>query len=117
LPVSEHQAETVEGPKMQRMIFRYKGKADKADENQEYIQKVFEELHRNSPSGLRYVSFKLNDGVSFVHIVSVETTEGNNPLTETPAFKLFNAGIKDRCEEQPVLAEMTEVGSYRFFGR
>ena len=99
---------------MKRLIVRYKVKADGADENQKYIQKVFEELHRTGPPGLRYVSFRLSDGVSFVHIVSVETADGHNPLVETPAFKVFIAGIQDRCEEQPVLTEMTEVGSYRF---
>ena len=61
------------------------------------------------------MSFRLSDGVSFVHIVSVETADGHNPLIETPAFRVFNAGIQDRCEEQPVLTEMTEVGSYHFF--
>jgi hypothetical protein len=104
-------------PKVKRLIVRYKVKADKADENQQYIQKVFEELHRSSPSGLRYASFRLSDGVSFVHIVSVETADGHNPLIETPAFKAFQAGIQDRCEEQPVLTEMTEVGCYRLFGQ
>lgn len=100
---------------MKRMIVRYKVKAGKAEENEKYIQKVFEELHKNRPDGLRYASFKLSDGVSFVHIVSVETRDDRNLLIETTAFKTFNAGIKDRCEEQPVLMEMTEVGSYRFF--
>lgn len=99
---------------MRRLIVRYKVKSDRVDENQKYIQKVFEELHQTHPSGLRYASFRLSDGVSFVHIVSVETTDDRNPLIETPAFKTFNAGITDRCEEQPVLTEMTEVGSYRF---
>ena len=32
-------------------------------------------------------------------------------------LRLINAAIKDRCEEQPVLTEITEVGSYRFFGQ
>ena len=99
---------------MKRLIVRYKVKADRADENQKYIRNVYEELHRISPSGLRYVTFRLIDGVSFVHIVSVETDNDSNPLIEIPAFKSFNAGINERCEEQPVLTEMTEVGSYRF---
>ena len=99
---------------MRRLIVRYKVKSDKVDENQKYIRKVFEELHQTRPSGLRYASFRLSDGVSFVHIVSVETNDDRNPLVETPAFESFNAGITDRCEEQPVLTEMTEVGSYRF---
>jgi hypothetical protein len=100
---------------VKKMIVRYKVKAGKADENQRYIQKVFDELHENSPEGLRYASFKLSDGLSFVHIVSVETPDGSNPLIETTAFKNFQMGIQDRCEEQPVLTEMTEVGSYRLF--
>jgi hypothetical protein len=101
---------------VKKLIVRYRVKADRADENQRFIQRVFEELHKAGPSGLRYASFRLSDGVSFVHIVSIETTDGKNPLTETPAFRLFNADITDRCEEQPVLTEMTEVGSYRFLG-
>ena len=101
---------------MKKLIVRYKVKGDKADENEKFIRKVFEELHKNRPDGLRYASFKLSDGVSFVHIVSIETTDGTNPLIETP-FNSFNAAIKDRCEEQPVLTEITEVGSYRFFGQ
>ena len=101
---------------MKKLIVRYKVKAGKADENQQLIEKVFEELYRKGPLGLRYASFRLSDGLSFVHVVSIETTDGNNPLIETSAFKAFNAAIADRCEEQPVLTEMTEVGSYRFFG-
>lgn len=98
---------------MKTVIVRYKVKADKADENEELIRKVFEELHSKRPSGLRYASFKSQDGVSFVHIASVETSDGHNPLTETPAFKSFIAAIKDRCVEQPVATELTEVGSYQ----
>lgn len=81
------------------------------------IERVFEDLHRTKPAGLRYASFRLVDGVSFVHVVSIETTDGDNPLTKTPAFKVFNAEIRERCEAPPVLSEMTEVGSYRFFGQ
>ena len=79
---------------MKKLIVRYKVKADKADENEKFIRKVFEELHKNRPDGLRYASFKLSDGVSFVHIVSIETTDGTNPLIETPAFKSFNAATR-----------------------
>ena len=77
---------------MKRMMIRYKVKADRAAENERYIEKVFSELDRNRPAGLRYASFKLADGVSFVRLVSVEATDGANPL-----------------------AVLKEVGSYRFF--
>jgi len=102
---------------MKRLMVRYKVKADRAAENESYINKVFEQLKNESPSGVRYASFKLDDGVSFVHIVSLETSDGSNPLGELSAFKAFTADIKDRCDEPPAAAELNEVGSYQFFGK
>lgn len=101
---------------MKRVMVRYKVKPDRAGENQRYIEMVFEELQKNSPPGLRYATFKQDDGVSFVHIASIETETGDNPLSQSPAFQAFQAGIKDRCEEQPVAMDLEEVGSYQFFG-
>ena len=102
---------------MERVLVRYKVKSDRAQENTDYIQKVFAELQQNSPDGLRYASFKLDDGVSFVHFASIETESGVNPLAESPAFKSFQSEIKDRCEEPPVAIELNEIGSYRFFNK
>ena len=95
-------------------MVRYTVKADRAEENAAYIQRVFEELAQTQPDGLRYASFRQNDGVSFVHIAFIDTA--NNPLAETAAFKAFQAEIKDRCEELPVAVVLEEVGSYRCFG-
>ena len=77
---------------------------------------VYEELGRVKPAGLRYATFKLDDGVSFVHIVAYDQTNVRNPLTELSAFKAFAAGVKERCEEPPVAVELHEIGAYRFFG-
>jgi hypothetical protein len=100
---------------MKRVMVRYKIKPGRAAENERYITKVFEQLHRDRPPGLHYASFKLPDGVSFVHIVSHEAADGTDPLRELPAFQAFTAGIKDRCEDPPVAAVLEEVGSYGFF--
>jgi hypothetical protein len=100
---------------MKRVMVRYRVKADQAADNERFIQAVFAELERDKPAGLRYASFKLEDGVSFVHIASIETADGTNPLLAQPAFKEFSAKIKDRCEEPPVTANLSEVGSYRVF--
>ena len=54
-----------------KMMVRYKVKADRAEENAAYIQRVFEELAQTQPEGLRYASFRQNDGVSFVHIAFI----------------------------------------------
>jgi hypothetical protein len=98
---------------MRRVMVQYKVKADRAAENERYIQAVFAQLEREKPAGLRYASFKLDDGVGFVHIASVETAE--NPLAALAAFKEFTAQIKDRCDEPPVTTTLNEIGSYRFF--
>jgi hypothetical protein len=101
---------------VKRMIIQYKVKPNLAAENQQYIERVFEELRANSPDGVRYVAFKASDGLSFTHLVSIETDSGENPLARLPAFQAFQAGIRDRCEEQPVATVLEEVGSYKVFG-
>jgi hypothetical protein len=101
---------------MKRTMVRYKVKADRAGENERYIKEVFEQLQREQPPGLRYVSFKLDDGVSFMHLVSVENADGSNPLPQLSAFQAFSASVRGRCEEPPVFAELEEVGSYHVFG-
>lgn len=100
---------------MKTVMVRYKVKADRAAENEGFIARVFEQLKSEQPAGLHYASFKLADGVSFVHIVSMDGVR--NPLGELAAFKAFTAQIRDRCEEPPVPVDLTAVGSYQFFGK
>ena len=102
---------------MNRVMVRYKVRADRAAENEDYIVRVFEQLEREKPSGLCYASFKLEDGVSFVHIVSHEAADARNRLTELSVFKAFAAGVRDRCQEPPTTVELNEIGSYGFFGK
>jgi hypothetical protein len=64
---------------------------------------------------MRYVSFCLADGVTFVHIAVVEAEDGENPLQQSAAFGEFIADIKDRCEEPPVASSADIIGSYRLF--
>jgi len=97
---------------MKRTMVRYKIKADCVAENERYIASVFEQLEREKPPGLHYASFKLEDGVSFMHIASLETADGSNPLAALSAFKAFTADIRDRCEEPPVGVDLQEIGSY-----
>ena len=95
-------------------VVRYKTKPDRADENQALIEQVFAELDAERPEGLRYLNLRLADGVSFVHVASIETPDGANPLAALPAFGAFQHDIADRCEEPPLVMEATVVGSFRF---
>ena len=99
---------------MQQVVVRYRAKPDRADENQRLVERVFAELAERDPGGLRYATFRLADGVSFVHVALIEE-EGRNPLGETPAFQEFQREILDRCDEPPTPQNATVVGSYRFF--
>jgi hypothetical protein len=101
---------------MKRMIIQYKVKPHLAAENQQYIERVFEELKANTPAGIRYIAFKGSDGISFVHLVSIETDTGESPLDQSSAFQAFQAGISDRFAEQPTFTVLEEVGSYKVFG-
>lgn len=98
---------------MRAIMVRYKVKPDRVAENEAFVSQVFAELGREKPSGFRYASFKLEDGVSFAHVV-FEQSSGFN-LAELPAFKKFVEKIADRCDEPPVATGMTAVGSYRMF--
>jgi uncharacterized protein YozE (UPF0346 family) len=100
---------------MRTVVVRYETKPDRADDNQRLVEKVFAELAERKPDNFSYVSFRLEDGVSFVHIV-VENDGGSNPtaLSDIPAFKEFTSEIADRCVVQPVAQGAQIVGSHRF---
>jgi hypothetical protein len=96
---------------MKRVMVRYKVKRDRAADNEGYIAKVFEQLVREKPRGLRYAAFKLDDGVTFIH-VAVFTDADRSKLGELSAFKAFVSGIRERCEEAPLIVELKEIDSY-----
>jgi hypothetical protein len=99
---------------MKATVVRYQAKADRADENQRLIEAVFADLEANQPEGFTYKVFRLEDGISFVHVV-IEHDDVVNPdsLQAVPAFQAFVADIADRCDVAPVAMGATVVGGYR----
>ena len=87
---------------MRRVMVRYKVKPGQVAANEQLVHEVYEELSRTQPDGFHYGTFKLEDGVSFVHIASQEGEQ--NPLADVPAFQRFQAKSGDRCDEPPVVA-------------
>src|SRR5215831_4975620 len=90
------------------VVVRYQTRPEAAEENQALVRGVFAELDRERPAGLRYASFRLADGVSFVHVAACEA----GTLASLPAFGEFQRGIGERVTAPPVAAEATLVGSY-----
>jgi hypothetical protein len=97
-------------------MVRYTTRADQAEENARLIREVFQSLRESEPSGITYAAYRLEDGVSFVHIASI-LDPANNPLQSLAAFKAFTSGVKDRCDVAPVTSVMNEVGSYSSAGK
>jgi hypothetical protein len=100
---------------MRRVLVRYSVKPDRVAENEELIRAVYAELGETQPTDLRYATFKLDDGVTFIHIASHETDSGPSPLTRISAFNKFRENIRDRCSEPPITTDLTEIETYRFF--
>jgi hypothetical protein len=99
---------------MKRVLVRYKVKPERVRENEDLVRAVYEELGQLRPEGLRYATFRGDDGLTFFHVASIETADGKNPLGSVGAFKRFSETVKERCDEEPRVMELTEIGSYRF---
>jgi hypothetical protein len=93
-------------------MVRYKVRPDRADENVALVEAVYAQLARERPDALHYATFRLPDGVSFMHIV-IDTDAPGAILGGLDAFKAFTADIESRCDEPPVVTELVPVGSYR----
>ncbi|MBP0458753.1 antibiotic biosynthesis monooxygenase [Streptomyces montanisoli] len=92
-------------------IIQYEVRPEAADENQRLIEAVMSELNDQDPGGLRYVAFRLDDGVTFVHLVVTEDAE--TPLTGSSAFTSFQQGFADRAVPGTLSRRSaTAVGSY-----
>jgi len=99
---------------MSATVVRYQAKPDRADENQKLIEAVFADLEARDAQGFTYKVFRLEDGVSFVHVViEHDDVEKPDSLQDVPAFQTFVAGIADRCEVPPLAMGATIVGGWR----
>jgi hypothetical protein len=97
-------------------MVRYKVKRDRAEENEQLVSAVYEELKDVDPDRFQYATFKLDDGVTFVHFAIDEADGGRSPLSDLDAFKRFQRNIEERCEERPVVTKLHEVGSFHLIG-
>ena len=91
-------------------VIRYRTTSECTDENARLIEAVFAELAEREVPGLRYEVLRLDDGVTFVHVATLDGER--NPLEASPAFAAFQSGIGARLEEGPYPAVATVVGSH-----
>jgi hypothetical protein len=92
------------------VIVRYRTRPEAADENARLVEAVYAALAEAGPNDFRYATYRLADGVTFVHVA--HQTGAENPLTTLPAFAEFQRELAGRCVEQPAPSEATVVGAY-----
>ena len=97
---------------MKTLMIRYKTKQDQAAANEALVHAVFDELRTRKPVGLRYGTYRLADGVTFVHIATMTTPAVGDDLTGQASFKAFQKDLPARCAEPPVITELLPVESY-----
>jgi hypothetical protein len=95
---------------VKHVLVRYKLKPDQVEANEALVRAVYDELAERTPGGFRYGTFKLDDGLTFVHVAE---HDAENPLREVAAFQRFQEGIGERCDEAPVVHQVEVIGSYR----
>jgi hypothetical protein len=98
---------------MTTTVVRYQTKPERAEENQALIEAVFAELDEREPDGFTYKVFRLEDGVTFIHVVIEHDIDQPDSLQDLPAFQAFVADIAERCDVPPVAMGATIVGGFR----
>jgi hypothetical protein len=94
------------------VVVRYRVSPEAADENARLVEAVYAALAELEPADFRYVTYRLDDGVSFVHVAHHGPT---NPLASLPAFAEFQRELPQRCVEPPAPSEASVVGSYGMY--
>jgi hypothetical protein len=99
---------------MNVLMVRSKVKADNAAEVEAAVTKMFAAIEQAQPRGVRYVSCRLPDGVTYVAILALEDPAAN-PLAAIPAFTEFQGNLQGWLAEPPSVEQLTVAGSYGGF--
>ncbi len=95
---------------MSTVVVRYQTTPEAADDNVRLVEGVYSALAQIGPSDFRYSTYRLDDGVTFVHIAQSDGT--TNPLPSLPEFAEFQRDLAQRCVVQPAVLDANVVGSY-----
>jgi hypothetical protein len=93
------------------MMIRYRTSDARAEENAALVRAVFDEIRARAPNDIRYVCYRQTDGVTFVHMATITNPE-KDWINALPSFKAFQAQLKERCVEPPVVSELDALESY-----
>ena len=94
-------------------MVQYQAKRDRADENQQLLEAVFDNLEERAPEGFIYRAFRLDDGARFIQVLVDQDAGEPHSIEDLPAFRAFVADLGNRRAVPPELSSATIVGRYR----
>jgi hypothetical protein len=95
---------------MTTSLIRYQVRPDQIGRNIELLQDFFAQLAAVQPDGIGYSAYQLDDAASFLHIV--DTDRGPGPFAVLPAYQRYRMTVEERCEQPPVMTQITAIGAY-----
>ena len=92
------------------VVVRYQTRPEAAEENSRLVRNVYAALADVAPSDFQYATYRLSDGVSFVHVASY--ARRTTPWRRCPSSPSSRRTSRSRVVEPPVASDATLVGSY-----
>ena len=93
-------------------LARYRIKSDKQDEIVTLLEEFVKTIKEHEPNTLRYVAYRLEDGVSFVHIMYFKDEEAEQHHQESSYWKKFTELLHPNCEEEPQFVSIAPVPAH-----
>lgn len=100
--------------RMINVIVTYTVKADRVAENEDLVQAVYDQLRQIADPDVHYATFKKADGCTFVHVAFFSSEEKQKVLSDSSAFRAFQADLLQRCEVPPKSEPVMPIDSYNF---
>lgn len=91
------------------VLIRYRVEADRLPEHLALLDAVFAELAAVRPEGVRWSSFRLPDGRSFVDLVAVDAP---GRLSRLASWGPYRGTLEERCDDPPELVDLQPAGAY-----
>jgi len=93
------------------LMVRSTVKPEFVEELEEALKKMFTAIESARPEGVRYASYRLPDGVTYV--AQLELADGvENPLPAIAEFRDFQAGLKTWLAGPPSAEQFEVRGAY-----
>jgi hypothetical protein len=99
---------------MNVLMVRAKIKEENGTDAQAATEKVIQALEQAHPADVRYTVSVLNDGVTLIALLQLNS-DGSHPLATFPAYTELVEDLKQWYAEPPSVERMTVVGSYQLF--